>query len=210
MSKLFILFTVSFLLLSCSFVVQSSSTKEIKYETPSFLSLQTKAKEAKVYCKNNSLNATFCILVDMSIHSGYDRMFVWDFTKDTIVDQGLVAHGCGKAAWGEDETAGKPLFSNTPDSHLASVGKYKITNRGYSNWGIHVNYKLKGLEKTNDNAYKRTIVLHSWDMIPASECYPNGTPEGWGCPAVNNQFMKRLDIRLKNKKKDVLLWIYIE
>jgi len=208
MSKLFIFFTVSFFLLSCSFSEQSSATKDVQHAKSSFLSLQTKAKEAKIYCKKNSLNTSFCILVDMSVHSGYDRMFVWSFEKDTIIDQGLVAHGCGEASWGVDETAANPIFSNTPDSHLASLGKYKISNRGYSSWGIHVNYKLKGLEKTNDNAYKRIIVLHSWDMIPSSECYPDGTPEGWGCPAVNNEFMKRLDAKLKNKKKDVLMWIY--
>ncbi|MFT7156896.1 MAG: hypothetical protein ACI8Q1_001911 [Parvicella sp.] len=181
---------------------------ELKHKKVSFTSLQQKAAVAKTYCKSKGMSTEFCFLLDMSVHSGYNRFIVWDFKKDTIADQGLVAHGCGEKAWGQDETADAPIFSNISESHLSSIGKYAVTSRGYSNWGINVNYKLKGLESTNSKAYERTIVLHSWVDIPASECYPDGTPEGWGCPAVSNAFMKRIDAKLKSKKKNVLLWMY--
>jgi hypothetical protein len=71
-----------------------------------------------------------------------------------------------------------------------------------------VNYKLHGLESSNSNAYDRLIVLHSWNDVPDSETYPNGTPEGWGCPAISNNLMKQVDSLLKLQSKPVLLWIF--
>lgn len=163
---------------------------------------------ALVYSKRKGLNQEYCILVDMSKHSGKKRLFLWSFSEKRVVLSGLCSHGCGEAQWASDETKTSPVFSNTPESHCSSLGKYKIGKRGYSNWGINVNYKLHGLEKSNSNAYKRIIVLHSWVDIPDKEPYPAGTPEGWGCPSVSNSVMRKLDAILKKQKKPMLLWIY--
>lgn len=173
-------------------------------------SIHQKAAEALTFCKQQSLNTDFCILIDYSIHSGKKRLFVYDFNKDSIILSGMVSHGCGDNPWGTDATKSKPTFSNVHESHQSSLGKYKIGKRGYSSWGINVNYKMHGLDKSNSNAYDRVIVLHSWDMIPYEECYPSGTPEGWGCPAVSNSFMKKLDAKLKTQTKPVLMWCYAE
>lgn len=170
--------------------------------------IKAKASEALQYCKKHHLDTSFCILIDMKIHSGKNRLFVFDFQKGKSVKKGLVSHGCGINAWAWDETKTNPVFSNTPESHLSSLGKYAIKERGWSNWGINVNYKLDGLEASNSNARKRVIVLHSWDEVPNMEIYPDGTPEGWGCPAVSNEMMKYLDKKLKQTDKDVLLWIF--
>ena len=172
------------------------------------LSQTEKAKEALEYCKNKGFNTNFCILVDMGIHSGKDRMFIWDFNNSSINQSGLCSHGCGDSPHSGDETKTAPIFSNKPDSHLSSLGKYKIGKRGYSNWGINVNYKLHGLETTNKNAYERLIVLHSWESVSNTPVYPEGTPEGWGCPAVSNDMMKILDKKLKAPSKPVLLWVF--
>jgi hypothetical protein len=172
--------------------------------------LKEKGAIAFEFCKNHKLDTTYCILIDMSIHSGKNRIVVWDFKSDQIMDQGLVSHGCCDLPWGGDLSRTNPEFKNIPDSHCSSLGKYSIGKRGYSQWGINVNYKLHGLESTNNLAYERIIVLHSWVAIPEEECFPNGTPEGWGCPAVSNEFMKRLDEKLKHKSKDVLLWIFYD
>lgn len=170
--------------------------------------LQLKAKEALVYNEKHQLNTNYCILIDMQVHSGRDRIFLWDFKQNKIILSGLCSHGCGDEPWGLDETKNSPIFSNMPDSHLSSLGKYKIGKRGWSNWGIHVNYKLYGLEESNNNAYKRVIVLHSWEAIEEKEIYPGGSSEGWGCPAINNKKMKQLDSFLKKEKTPVLLWIF--
>lgn len=183
-----------------------SSCNEVEHVKP--INIKTKAQEAKTYCQDKGLNTSFCILVDFSMHSGKKRMFIYDFKKDSVIAQGMVSHGCGDNPWGMDATRNKPVFSNEHESHCSSLGKYKVGKRGYSSWGINVNYKLHGLEATNSNAYDRIIVLHSWGDIPDGEVYPAGTPEGWGCPAVSNEFMTYLDGILKEKEKDVLLWIY--
>lgn len=200
--SIFILFIVS----GKSYV--SAHFSEINEDSIVFSRTTLKAEEAIGFCKTNGLNTGYCILVDMNIHSGKKRMFVWDFKKDSIIEKAICTHGCCKGKWADETTASNPIFSNTPDSHCSSIGKYKIGVRGYSNWGIHINYKLHGLEKTNNNAYKRFIVLHSWDAVSDEEVYPNGSPESWGCPAVSNNFMKKLDDRLSKSSKPVLLWIY--
>ena len=170
--------------------------------------LKLKTGEALLYCKENQLNTDYCILIDMGIHSGKNRLFIYDFTQDSIVSSGLCSHGCCDLQWGMDFSKTNPTFSNVPDSHCSSLGKYKIGKRGYSMWGINVNYKLHGLEKSNSKAYGRFIVLHSWEMVDNYEIYPSGTPEGWGCPAVSDQQMHFLDKLLKKQEKPVLLWIY--
>jgi len=170
--------------------------------------LKIKAKEAVTFCKVNGYNTDFCILIDMTIHSGKKRAFLYDLKKDSILVKGMCAHGCGSNPWGETYTKEKPTFSNTPDSHCTAIGKFKIGKRGYSNWGININYLLHGLESSNSNALKRQIVLHSWDDVTEYEVYPNGTPEGWGCPAVSNSFLKIVDPKLKTSEKPVLLWMY--
>ena len=164
--------------------------------------------DALTFCEEQGLNTNFYIFIDMDVHSGKNRLFVYDFITDTIIASGLCSHGCGEHPWSYDFSKETPAFSNIEDSHQSSLGKYKIGKRGYSNFGIHVNYRLHGLESTNDNAYERDIMLHSWDMVQNKEVYPKGCPEGWGCPAVSNEMMTFLDGLFKQSDGAVLLWIY--
>ncbi len=173
------------------------------------LKLIEKASEARTFCKEKKYNTEFCLLINMHVHSGLTRFYVWDFEKNTAIDSGMVSHGCGTNPWGHDQSKTSPQFSNVYESHCSSIGKYKIGDRGYSNWGIHVNYAMHGLDSTNSNSYGRQICMHSWNMIGKVESYPEGTPEGWGCAAVSDEFMKRLDEKLKTATGDVLMWIFI-
>lgn len=167
-----------------------------------------KANEALTFCKTQNFNTSFCILIDMSIHSGFKRFFIWDFEKDTVSNSFLVGHGCCENPWSFDLSKDKPTFSNKDGSHCSALGKYKIGVRGYSDWGINVKYLMHGLESTNNNALSRTIVFHSWDLVSDEEIYPDGTPEGWGCPTISNNSMKIVDPKLKSSHKSVLMWIY--
>lgn len=169
--------------------------------------LKVKACEAKAYCVSKGFNTNYCFLVDFSIHSGKRRFFVWDLKGDSIKYASLCAHGYGK-----DGTPSKPVFSNVPGSLCSSLGKYKIGIRAYSKWGINVHYKLHGLEPTNDNAFKRIVVLHSYTPLPAAEIYPLHLPLGMsqGCPVICNETMRQVDALLKAETKSVLLWIYNE
>lgn len=167
-------------------------------------SLKTKAQDALIFAKANKMDTTISILIDMNIASGKYRMFVYDLQKDSILLEGLCAHGSGTSYSSND----KPVFSNVEESHCSSLGKYKIGVRGYSSWGIHVNYRLHGLESTNNNAYKRNIVLHSWEGITDDEISPQVLAQSWGCPTVSDNVMRGLDAFLKTKTQPVLLWIY--
>ncbi|MDA0930882.1 MAG: murein L,D-transpeptidase catalytic domain family protein [Bacteroidetes bacterium] len=176
-------------------VHQQSKTKE-------------KVQEAVAYCKEKGFNTNLCILIDMGVHSGKNRLMLWDLRSDSLLYSCLVSHGCGRHPWSADASKESPTFSNENGSHLSSLGKYKIGERGYSSWGVHVKYLLHGLEASNSRALARTIVFHSWDDIPEEEPYPAGTPEGWGCPAVSNASFHRIDPYLRQSGKPVLMWIY--
>ena len=169
---------------------------------------RSRAKEALAFCKARSYNTDFCILVDMSLHSGIKRFFVWSFRADSITHRFMVGHGCCDYPWSLDASRDQPTFSNKDGSHCSSLGKYRIGARGYSDWGIRIKYLMHGLEASNSNALARNIVLHSWDEVPDREVYPAGTAEGWGCPTLSNNSMRILDAKLKSATGPVLMWMY--
>jgi hypothetical protein len=111
---------------------------------------------------------------------------------------------------GLGSTCSSPVFSNEKGSYCTSLGKYRTGERSYSSWGINVHYKMHGLERTNDNAFSRIVVLHSYDYVPEEEIFPEHLPLGWslGCPVISNKLMTSIDSLLKTRKKSVLLWIY--
>lgn len=169
--------------------------------------LKLKSDSALLFCEKEKLNTDFCILVDMKIHSGKKRLFVWDMQADTLIESSLCAHG-----YGQGSTVKIPVFSNVEGSYCSSLGKYKTGVRAYSKYGINVHYKLHGLEKTNDNAYKRIVVLHSHSPISNKIIYPEHLPLGYsqGCPVINDDTMSLLDSMFKKQKRSTLLWIYYE
>jgi len=216
MKLLSVVFSI-FLLFSCSNEpklipvknVTEKSTVQIEKKQGADLSkIAAKAEEALKFCTSEKMNTDFCILVDMSLHSGIKRFFVWDFKNKTISKQYLVGHGCGTNSWSADDSKASPQFSNEDGSHLSALGKYKLGERGYSNWGINVKYLMHGLEETNSNALKRFIVFHSWDLMSDEDVFPKGSPEGWGCPTISNNAMKEIDPMLQKVGKPVLMWIY--
>lgn len=161
--------------------------------------------ESLVFCRKNKLDTNIAFLIDMKIHSGKKRFFVVDLQKKKVVLKSLCCHGMGGNSSEE-----KVNYSNVVGSNCTSLGKYKTGLRSYSQWGIHIHYKMHGLEKTNNNAFKRTIVLHSYDPISEIDIYPSHLPMGWslGCPVISNITMTKVDSILKDKKRDVLIWIY--
>jgi len=163
--------------------------------------------EALNYCRQHKFNEDYYYLLDLSIHPGKNRFFVYDFKNNTIIDQNLVTHGSCDQFETNIKKWHKVKFSSKTDSHCSMKGKYKIGKRDYSTWGINVKYWLYGLENTNETAVKRVVVLHSWSAVSNEEIYPKVSPLSWGCPAVSDDFMQKLDAQLKVSKKPVLLWI---
>ena len=191
-----------------SLFYQKRKVEEIEKPQLDLIKTKEKAKEALKFCKSKKMNTEFCILIDMSLHSGVNRFIIWDFKENKIVSKYLVGHGCGKNSWSRADSKENPQFSNEDGSHLSALGKYQLGERGRSDWGINVKYLMHGLEDSNSNALKRFIVFHSWDLMSDREVFPQGSPEGWGCPTISNNAMKNIDPMIKNSKNPVLMWIY--
>lgn len=211
MTKLILFFTASTILLfskDCQILSKVSSISVVNDSINSRTISQEQFQEVLKYTSKKNLDSTFAILIDYKKHSGLKRGYMLDLIKMQAFDSFIVSHGCGDNPWGSDKSKTNPEFSNEFESHLSSLGKYKLGKRSESQWGIGIKYFMFGLETTNNNAYKRTIVLHGWSSIPDSNLYPNGCPEGWGCPAVSNNTMYKLDSILQKTTQSVLLWAY--
>ena len=154
------------------------------------------------YAKDHNYNSEYCFLIDMSLPSGKKRLFIYNLQKDSIEFAALVANGFGSYRPGTEELQ----FSNTISSGMTSLGKYSIGNSYYGKFGL--SYKLHGLESTNSNAYKRTIVLHAYAQMPDIEVYPNLSPLSAGCPMVSDDCFALLSKYIKTSKAPILLWIY--
>jgi hypothetical protein len=191
-----------FLILCLGFICCNNA----KVETPT-KDYKSTNNEALDYCKKNGFNEDYYFLLDLSIHPGKNRFFVYDFKENKISDKNLVTHGSCDQFEENSAKWEKVKFDSRVNSHCSMKGKYNIGNRDYSSWGINVKYWLHGLEKTNENSVKRVVVLHSWSAVSSKEIYPKVSPLSWGCPAVSDVFMRKLDTRLQKSEKPVLLWI---
>lgn len=172
------------------------------------INLEVRAAEAYQYAQAHDFDLEHAILIDYGRHSGKNRFFVWNFVENRVEIASLVAHGYGNKGFESSNQA--ITFSNTPNSYASSLGKYRIGARAPSQWGINIHYKMHGLEPTNDKAFERYIVLHSFEMIPEEEQYPAYLPMGFsqGCPVIDNSTMRQVDQLLQRKEKPVLLWAY--
>lgn len=165
--------------------------------------LKQQADVLKEYLKANNYNTDFCFLVDMSIPSGKKRFFIYNLRTDMIEESSLVSHGIGS---NNKETDEAMQFSNDPSSMQTSLGRYKIGSSYNGKFGLA--FKLYGLDKTNDKAYDRTIVLHAHNSIPTTETYPIPISVSLGCPTVAPLFLDTLNNYIKGSKKPILMWIY--
>lgn len=162
--------------------------------------IHIKSAEAKIFTRRKNYNPRFCFLIDMSLPSGQKRFFVYDLEKDSICNAGIVAHGRCNETWLKGRR-----YGNTVGCGCTSLGKYKIGNSYTGRFGLA--FKLHGLDKTNDKAYERFVVLHSHDCIPETEMR-NEICQSDGCPTVAPAFLRQLAPVITNSKKPLLLWIY--
>lgn len=166
----------------------------------SFKKLQSKAVEAKAFAQKNSYNTRICFLIDMSLPSNQNRFFVYDLTTDTIYNAGLVTHGRCNQSWLEGRK-----YGNAVGCGCTSLGRYRI---GYPYTGrFGLAFKLYGLDKTNDKAFTRAVVLHSHECVPETEVNQD-ICQSDGCPTVAPGFLQQLKPIITRSGKPVLLWIF--
>ncbi|MGV3764993.1 MAG: murein L,D-transpeptidase catalytic domain-containing protein [Chitinophagaceae bacterium] len=163
--------------------------------------LETKLKGLKAYLEAKSLQTSYCILADLDAPSGLERLFLYDLDADSILYSGLVTHGRCNKTW----LSGRK-YSNDVGSGCSSPGKYKVGKKYYGRFGLA--YKLHGLDSANSNAFKRYVVLHGHECVPASEIYPGELCQSDGCPTVSPGMLKQLEKKLDASSRPVLLWLY--
>lgn len=175
--------------------------KKSKDNSETLLRLYQKSLHARHFINAYGYNPQHCFLMDMQIAGGKNRFFVYNLQRDSVEIAGLVTHGGGS-----DNGSAELTFSNTPNSHCTSLGKYKIGNSYNGRFGLA--YKLYGLEKSNSKAFERFVVLHGHSCVPNEEVYPADICVSQGCPTVSPAFLSRLKTYLDRSKEPILLWIY--
>lgn len=112
---------------------------------------------------------THYIDVDFSKPSSEKRL--------TVVKNGAIVFSTWVSHGRESGELYAKSFSNTPNSHKSSLGRYRVAEKYYGKHGL--SYRLIGLDNTNSNAYDRAIVIHSADYIGYGK-----TGRSLGCPAI--------------------------
>lgn len=166
--------------------------------------LAMRANEAAKYARRHNLSCNYVLLLDYSIPSGTPRLFVWDTEKNCIAARTYVMHGLGGGS-----TAEQPVFSNKVGSGCSSLGKFKVTKLHGSK--LKRSYRLKGLERSNSNAFRRGIMIHrsKWVDTWCKNTYiPLHEPSCQGCITVSTKGMDYLERLIDSESRPLLLWSY--
>lgn len=135
----------------------------------------------------------YLTIVDFSLSSNKERLWVIDLKKKEILFHTLVAHGRNTG----DEYAAK--FSNLPNSFMSSIGFY-VTGEIYN--GKHgVSLRLDGQEKEfNSKARSRAVVMHGADYVSKDFIKKAGRlGRSLGCPAIPVELHKEIISALADK-----------
>lgn len=146
-------------------------------------------------------NKKIIIIIDYSKPSTQERFFVIDLVNNKILYKSLVAHG---------KNSGENLavsFSNDPESLKSCLGFF-LTAESYNGKNDY-SLSLDGLEPgINDNARKRSIVIHGADYVSTEFAKKYGRlGRSWGCPALPLNVTKEIIDRIK---KGNCLFIYAD
>lgn len=123
-------------------------------------------------------------VIDYSLPSFKQRMWVFDINHERLLYQTYVAHGQNSGM----TTANH--FSNTASSKATSLGTFVTKDTYMGSKGYSLN--LKGLEKGfNDNAYNRRVVMHgAWYVEPTFIKQSGRAGRSWGCPSIAKSMAK--------------------
>lgn len=169
------------------------------------MSLEERAAEAYRYATHHGLNTNYALFLDYSIPSGTPRLFVWDYNKNMIVARTYAMHGVGGGS-----TMSKPVFSNKSGSKCSSLGRFEVTKKHGSK--IKRSYRLKGLDRSCSNAYRRGLMIHrsKWvDVWCWKKYIPLHEESCKGCVTVSSKGMNYLERLIQSKSEPILLWSYI-
>jgi hypothetical protein len=123
--------------------------------------------------KNNLLT-----IIDFSLSSNKERLWIIDMNKLKVVNYSLVAHGRNSG----DEFP--KYFSNKPSSNQSSMGFYLTDDIYYGKHGMSLH--LDGVEPdVNDKARERAIVMHGASYVSRDFIRNHGRlGRSFGCPSI--------------------------
>ncbi len=141
--------------------------------------------------KGKLRNDSVVTIVDFDQPSYKKRMYIIDVKNYKILFNTWTAHGRNSGA------AEAKNFSNVPESYKSSLGLY-VTDMTYS--GKHgYSLRLVGLEKINNNALNRAIVLHGAKYVSQETINAMGyIGRSHGCPAVPVELSKPIIDKIKD------------
>jgi hypothetical protein len=133
-------------------------------------------------------------VIDFSLPSTEQRLWVFDLKHQKLLFKELVSHGRGSG------NAEAESFSNIPESYQSSIGLFRTLNSYYGRNGYSL--RLKGLEAgVNDLAYQRAIVIHGADYVSENFIEQTGRlGRSHGCPAVRQEVAIKLIDSLKENQ----------
>lgn len=117
-------------------------------------------------------------VIDFSLPSSEQRLWIFDLVSQTLLLQDLVAHGQGSG----DNFARS--FSNIEGSHQSSIGLFRTQESYFGQHGYSL--RMDGLEPGfNDLARQRAIVIHPAAYVDPGWIQQHGRiGRSHGCPAV--------------------------
>lgn len=168
-----------------------------------FTELSSAAPELDQQVLRYALEATQCAVrngehypqrlavIDFSLPSSEERLWIFDLEQQTLLMHDLVAHGRNS---GNLESS---RFSNVEGSHQSSIGLFRAAESYRGKHGYSL--RLDGLEPGfNDLARQRAIVIHGADYVDPSWIESYGRiGRSLGCPAVRQEISDQVVDSLK-------------
>lgn len=180
-----------------SFITKCKSVYSIidanGYSLPSFESFLAAFEGYENLRLQGKLDSEILTIIDFSLSSVHERMWVVDMKTQKVLLRSLVSHG--KNSGLEFATN----FSNENESYKSSLGFY-VTGESYN--GKHgLSLRLDGMEfGINHNARARAVVIHGADYVSKSFIKNHGRlGRSQGCPAVPYEVHKELIETIKGK-----------
>ena len=131
-------------------------------------------------------------IIDFSLPSSEQRLWIFDLESRALLLHDLVAHGQGSGQNLASE------FSNVSGSHQSSIGLFRTSESYYGRHGYSL--RMDGLEPgVNDLARDRAIVIHGADYVdPAWIDRQGRIGRSLGCPAVRQEVAGQVVDTLKD------------
>ena len=170
-----------------------------KYSLPSLKSFSIGFEGFELLKEQGKIRNNYLTIIDFTLSSKTNRLWVIDMNENKIVFNTLVAHGKNS---GEDVAT---RFSNAIDSNKSSLGFFTTGETYIGQHGLSL--KLDGLEYgINNNARQRAIVVHGADYVSKNFInQENRLGRSQGCPALPVGLSKKIIEVIKNKS---CLFIY--